>query len=95
MSGFVDRFRTKGVVELEAIHWTGDNTGAVLEFTGTHIENGMTFPIFIDDEIDRAELYDIRLRKWFPVLIGDVIIKDSMGYRVSSPDVFAAYYEGY
>lgn len=93
MSAFVERYRTKGVVELEAIHWTGDNTAAIQEFAGTHSENGMAFEVFKDEGIDTAQLYDTRLRKWFPVIIGYVIIKDVMGFRVAEPRVFSAYYE--
>lgn len=97
MSGFAERFRTKGIVEIEAIQWTGDNPYVVREFTGMHaVEGGGNHMIFTtQDGSDQAELFVAANNSWLRITAGEWIIKDSLGFYPCNQDIFAAKYEGF
>lgn len=81
---------------VEAIQWTGDNTGNVLRFTGTHMVDNEERLTFVPLAWPGPRLWIAAKNpansKWVDVEVGDWIIKDSQGCFPCKPDRFEAAY---
>ena len=91
------RFRRKddALSVIEAIQWTGRNTGAVMEWVGEHRNHstgGMELT-FVPLGYPAPELWVEQRGAWVTVRPGDWFIQAAVGFYPCKPDVFAATYE--
>lgn len=91
------RFRRKddALSVIEAIQWTGRNTGAVMEWVGEHRNHstgGMELT-FVPLGYPVPELWVEQRGAWVTVRPGDWFIQAAVGFYPCKPDIFAATYE--
>jgi hypothetical protein len=95
------KFRTKPF-EIDAVQFTGENYGEVLDFTGYRTVDGYEIPLFCaagtyagwDDPDIFGEVYDKLHSSWVGVKADQWIIRGQKGeYYPCDPDIFAAKYE--
>lgn len=96
---------TKKPVEVEAVQFTGDNWAEMHEFTGHRNVETEEQPHLVDafnpigtyllakhyDEA--AELYVAANKSVLPIVVGEWVIKDSLGFYPCNEKVFADTYE--
>lgn len=82
-------------VEVEALQWTGNNNGAVMEWTGEHVDpdTGESVLTFVPLAYPRPRLWVAANQAWVAVEPGEWIIKDALGFYPCKPGIFAAVYE--
>jgi hypothetical protein len=84
-------YRKKPVI-VEAMQWTGDNNAAVLEWCGTHRDDGEEKLVFVPLAYPQPILWVAANRAYIPIECGDWIIRDMLGFYPCKPQVFDATY---